>query len=174
MKKYTIAEICKNRKVGNIGKHSTYEEMVSEFGEPHYIRDTFEYKERTANIAIYGDIVFGYMARKKLITDIGIRSEKILPHFCKGVTKPIMLIKDFNKVNKMQIDDFIKYFDDNDEPIVTNEKINEGTGAGMHRFIPQHNKRFTIYEPKFLIYFDDEEKRFRSIDMWFNYDSKFR
>lgn len=38
MKKYTVGEILSTRKIGQIRKHSTLQDVVNELGEPNYVR----------------------------------------------------------------------------------------------------------------------------------------
>lgn len=163
--KYTIGEIVQNRKVGTIGKYSTYDDMVKEFGEPSFVRHD--------GLAYYGNLVFQFMLRKKLILGISITSSSKESRRKSGWGNNTIL-KDFNRFNKLDIEALHNYFKEFNVEFYSEERFNFVSGNTLKRYISKHNKFYTIFEPKYEMYVHLIENRFYEIDLYFNYRSKRR
>lgn len=166
MKKYTLGEILSTRKIGNIGKHSTLQDVINEFGVPGFIR--------WDGLVYYGNLIFEVSKVKKRIKSIiicyfyGVKA-KDLKYFGEN-----HIIKDFNKIKKMSFDDLKNYLKEYNIEIYTNDIIHGGNADDLKRFIPIDNKYYSIKDPKFKILYDFEENYLREIEISFNYRSKRR
>lgn len=163
--KYTIGEILQNRRVGKIGKFSTFDDMVKEFGEPSYIRHD--------GLAYYGNLVFQFMLRKKLILGISITNASKESRIKSGWGNNTVL-KDFNTFSKLGIDEIHSYLQRYNITIHSIQNETFISGDNLMRYTPIDNKFFTIFEPKFEIIYHLKENRFYSIFIDINYRSKRR
>ena len=181
MKKYTVGEILSTRKVGNIGKHSTLQDVINEFGQPNYIR--------WDGLYFYNNLVFQINKINKKVAYIGLWGWGVPKRdFDKNIK--ILIKSDFKKVLKMSIQELKEYLksysieiftkeDEENLPVEDVKMYKNGVlsvyqSIPLINYYPKDNKYFTEKDPKFEITYCFDYNEITNIDIYFNYRSKRR
>lgn len=181
MKKYKVGEILSTRKIGNIGKHSTLQDVLDEFGEPNYVR--------WDGLYFYNNLVFRINKINKKVASIEIWDNASLA--IKPTVKIYKRLKsDIQEVINMQIEEVKNYLksykieiftneDENNLPSWEHELYDNGIRSiifltPLIHYYPIENKYFTEKDPKFKITYDFDNNNIIYIIVNFNYRSKRR
>lgn len=181
MKKYTVGEILSTRKIGNIGKHSTLQDVLDEFGEPNYVR--------WDGLYFYNNLVFRINKINKKVASIGIWDNSSLA-FKPTVKMYKRLKSDMQEVINMQIEEVKNYLksynieiytkeDENNLPVDDVKMCKNGVWSvyqsiPLINYYPKDNKYFTEKDPKFKITYDFDNNIIIYIRLNYNYRSKRR
>lgn len=179
--KNTVAEILNSRKIGNIGKHSTLQDVISKFGEPNYVR--------WDGLYFYNNVVFRINKINKKIASITILKNSNLP-FSPTLKMYKRLNTDLILVLNMKIEEIKQYLKVYNIEIYTNEdeknlpvdefNLYDNGNLSVVKLIPlieyypKNNKYFTELDPKFEIVYDFMKNEVHFIKINYNYRSKRR